>query len=260
MKGWHIVKRLACLVLTGLGAAFALPVSLSSSPSIAAERTTRAVIELFTSQGCSSCPPADALLAKLADDPTIVALSFPVDYWDYLGWKDTFARPEFSNRERDYASARGDRDVYTPQVVVDGRAHEVGSDAEGINEAIAATGGLLPISVGVEMAGDTVLAHIGGAVSANQTKATVWLVKYGRKETVNIGRGENSGHTVTYTNVVKEMQPVGLWKGQAMTVELPRDVISAAKNNGFALLLQTDMKGKPGPILGATILSDGNAS
>jgi hypothetical protein len=233
-----------------------------SIPGFALDRSARAVVELFTSQGCSSCPPADALLGKLSADPTLVVLSFPVDYWDYLGWRDTFAKPEYSAREHDYASLRGDREVYTPQAVIDGREHQIGSDAEGINQAITslASAGAMPVRVNVDVAGDIVVAHIGSAINSNEAKATVWLVKYGHQETVTIGRGENSGRTVTYTNVVKEMQPVGLWKGQAMTVELPRNVIKNGKNCGFALLLQTDVNGKPGPILGATILDDGSAT
>ncbi len=256
------MKRLTWLDFTSFGIAGLGVVSLLSAPAFALDRNTRAVVELFTSQGCSSCPPADALLEKLANDPTIVALSFPVDYWDYLGWKDTFAKPEYSKREHDYAALRGDREVYTPQAVIDGREHAIGSDAEGINRAITtlASAGALPVRVNVDMVGDTVIAHIGGAVNSNEAKATVWLVKYGHKEIVTIGRGENTGHTVTYTNVVKEMQPVGLWKGQAMTVELPRNAVTNGRNCGYALLLQTDIDGKPGPILGATILDDGSSS
>lgn len=256
------MKRLSWLGLGCLGAAGIGAVGLFSAPGFALDRNTRAVIELFTSQGCSSCPPADALLEKLSADPTIVALSFPVDYWDYLGWRDTFAKPEYSAREHDYAALRGDREVYTPQAVIDGREHAIGSDAEGINKAIASlsTAGALPVRVNVEMVGDVVVAHIGNASNSNEAKATVWLVKYGHKETVLIGRGENGGRTVTYTNVVKEMQPVGLWKGQAMTVELPRNAVTNGRNCGYALLLQTDIDGKPGPILGATILDDGSSS
>jgi len=256
------VRRLAKLVVTGLGLASVGALGLNASDGLAFDRNTRAVVELFTSQGCSSCPPADALMEKLATDPTIVALSFPVNYWDYLGWKDTFAKPEYSARQHDYAVLRGDREVYTPQAVINGREHAIGSDAEGINASITAqlTAGAMPIRLSVDMVGDTVVAHIGSAINSNEAKATVWLVKYGHKEIVAIGRGENGGHTVTYTNVVQEMQPVGLWKGQAMTVELPRNVITNGKNCGFALLLQTDVQGKPGPILGATILNDGTAS
>src|ERR1700704_387937 len=100
----------------------------------------RAVVELFTSQGCSSCPPADRIIGELAKDPSIIALSLPIDYWDYLGWKDTLADARFSARQKAYSQMRGDREVYTPQVVVNGSMHVVGSDREGIESAIGSTG------------------------------------------------------------------------------------------------------------------------
>src|SRR5471030_1876699 len=99
----------------------------------------RAVVELFTSQGCSACPPADRIIGELAKDPSVIALSMPIDYWDYLGWKDTFADARFSARQKAYSQVRGDRDVYTPQVVVNGSAHLVGSDRAGIESAIGDT-------------------------------------------------------------------------------------------------------------------------
>src|SRR6516165_825712 len=99
----------------------------------------RAVVELFTSQGCSSCPPADRILGELAKDPSIIALSMPIDYWDYLGWKDTLADARFSARQQAYSRVRGDRDVYTPQAVINGSTHVLGSDREGIEEAIDST-------------------------------------------------------------------------------------------------------------------------
>src|ERR1700733_16192445 len=106
-------------------------------PAVAAE--PRAVIELFTSQGCSSCPPADKVIGELAKDPSVIALSMPIDYWDYLGWKDTLADARFSARQKAYSQMRGDREVYTPQVVINGQAHVIGSDRAGIESAIGAT-------------------------------------------------------------------------------------------------------------------------
>src|SRR5271167_1979345 len=106
-------------------------------PAVAAE--PRAVIELFTSQGCSSCPPADKVVGELAKDPSVIALSMPIDYWDYLGWKDTLADSRFSARQKAYSQVRGDREVYTPQVVVNGSAHVIGSDRASIESAINAT-------------------------------------------------------------------------------------------------------------------------
>src|SRR3954465_15197222 len=99
----------------------------------------RAVVELFTSQGCSSCPPADQIIGELAKDPNVIALSMPIEYWDYLGWKDTLADSRFSARQKAYSQMRGDRDVYTPQVVVNGTVHVIGSDREGIDDAISDT-------------------------------------------------------------------------------------------------------------------------
>src|SRR6476659_9810490 len=119
-----------------------------------AEADPRAVVELFTSQGCSSCPPADQVIGDLSNDPSIIALSMPIDYWDYLGWKDTLADSRFSARQRAYSRMRGDREVYTPQVVVNGSTHVIGSDRAGIESAIAksaksATVMSVPVSMSV---------------------------------------------------------------------------------------------------------------
>src|SRR3954462_2077349 len=116
----------------------------------------RAVLELFTSQGCSSCPPADKIIGDLARDPSIIALSMPIDYWDYLGWKDTLADSRFSARQRAYSRMRGDREVYTPQVVVNGSTHVVGSDRTGIESAIGKTDtgtGVMSVPVTMSLAG-----------------------------------------------------------------------------------------------------------
>src|ERR1700761_3360928 len=99
----------------------------------------RAVVELFTSQGCSSCPPADKIIGELAKDPSVIAMSMPIDYWDYLGWKDTLADSRFSARQKAYSRARGDREVYTPQAIINGSVHVIGSDLAGIESAIGAT-------------------------------------------------------------------------------------------------------------------------
>jgi hypothetical protein len=113
----------------------------------------RAVIELFTSQGCSSCPPADKLLGELARDPTLVAMTLPVDYWDYLGWKDTLALHGHTNRQRAYSQVRGDREVFTPQVIVNGVLHVLGSDKAAIERAIAQSreGAVKPLALPVTM-------------------------------------------------------------------------------------------------------------
>src|ERR1700681_2672907 len=119
--------------------AYAIVVACTSAPFSHAGAEPRAVVELFTSQGCSSCPPADKLLSQFVSDPSLIPISLPIDYWDYLGWKDTLADPRNSARQRAYSRARGDREVYTPQVVVDGTVHALGSDKEAIEAAIASS-------------------------------------------------------------------------------------------------------------------------
>jgi hypothetical protein len=133
----------------------------------------RAVVELFTSQGCSSCPPADKIIGELAKDPSVIALSLPIDYWDYLGWKDTLADARFSARQKAYSQMRGDRDVYTPQVVVNGSVHVIGSDRAGIESAIGNTkkaGGVMSVPVTMSLEGKQLTVSV--AASGNGPAAT----------------------------------------------------------------------------------------
>ena len=156
-----------------------------------------AVVELFTSQGCSSCPPADALLGELAEKPGIVALSYSVDYWDYLGWQDTLGSPANSERQRNYARARGDGRVYTPQVVVDGILHANGANEAAIEMAMRnAAKRLQDVKVPVSMHadGDTLIVDVGAAPETSDKRAaTVWLAIAKEMETVEVARGENRG-------------------------------------------------------------------
>src|SRR5206468_6473599 len=146
----------------------------AAAPYSFAQAEPRAVIELFTSQGCSSCPPADQLLGELEDDPSLVSVSVPVDYWDYLGWKDTLADPRNTARQKAYAHARGDGQVYTPQVVVNGALHVVGSDRSAIEHAIAETrknGAMPALPVTLVLAGGQLTAEIA---DGRETRAEVW--------------------------------------------------------------------------------------
>jgi hypothetical protein len=213
----------------------------------------RAVVELFTSQGCSSCPPADKLLGELATRSDVLALSYNIDYWDYLGWKDTLASHDFSERQKAYAEARGDRQVYTPQMVVNGGEHVVGSNRPAVEAAIDRAAGVLPVPVDLALTDDAVEVKIGAASDAN-TKGTIWLVMYDSAVSVPIERGENRGETVTYHNVVRKVRPIAMWKGEAMTVDLPRSEQAHARTKHCAVLLQAETAaGEPGPILGVGV-------
>jgi hypothetical protein len=210
------------------------------------------VLELFTSQGCSSCPPADALLGELAEKPGIVALSYSVDYWNYLGWRDTLSSAANSDRQREYAKARGDGRVYTPQVVVDGLLHVVGSDESGIEQAMKdAAKRLANVRVPVSMRseGDTLVIDVGVAPEASYTrKATIWLAIAKEEETVAITRGENRGRTLSYHHPVRDLSPVGMWNGEAMTLRLPLKDLKTMGGDCLIALVQVE---NYGPVLGA---------
>lgn len=225
----------------------------------AEEGKIKAVLELFTSQGCSSCPPADALLQSYIERPDVLALSMPVDYWDYLGWKDTYASPEFSERQRDYAHARGDGKVYTPQVVVNGRLHEVGSRQRLIDKAIIAMDRLAPIDLPVtlKLADRTIIIEVGAVTDHREgQRCTVWLASVKKSGVVAIKRGENGGRKLTYRNIVRDLSPVGMWTGKSETFRLDSASVRRSDTDAFAVLVQ---QGTGGPIIGAAWL-DGPTS
>jgi hypothetical protein len=207
-----------------------------------------AVIELFTSQGCSSCPPADRLFAELARDPRVITLSLPVDYWDRLGWKDTFAKHAFTERQAAYSSERGDGAVYTPQAVVNGTVHAVGSQRAAIDAAVAASATSFPVALSVEHAGDHIAISIGGAATAAKT-GTILLVPFFAARDVRVGRGENADSTVTYTNIARDIVEAGTWSGAPVTLNIP--LKSYESYDGVVVMLQSGSTGRPGAILGA---------
>jgi hypothetical protein len=235
---------------------------IAMTPPSASAGEPRAVIELFTSQGCSSCPPADKVLGELARDPSLLTLSLAVDYWDYLGWKDTLALHGQSNRERAYAEARGDREVYTPQVVVNGIVHVLGSDKAAIENAIAATrrtAAPLTLPVTMTVADGMVTVQVPDAKDEHRS-AEVWLCPVTGKVTVAIGRGENNGHTLTYTNVVRRWVKLGEWNGKAQTFSIPLADLANANIalkdiDQVSVLVQSGAAAKPGLMLGAATAS-----
>jgi hypothetical protein len=214
----------------------------------------RAVIELFTSQGCSSCPPADKLAGELARDPSLIVLSLPIDYWDYLGWKDTLALPGHTNRQRAYSRTRGDREVYTPQVVVNGITHVLGSDKSAIDGAIAETHkkpGTLSVPVSLSVAGDQISVTVPAA--KDSAKGEIWLCPISRTVPVEIGRGENSGHTITYHNVVRRWVKLGDWTGAARSFKVPVGDVTGAGGDAVAIVVQAGTKEAPAGMLGAAV-------
>jgi hypothetical protein len=216
----------------------------------------RAVIELFTSQGCSSCPPADKLLSDLGGDSSLVTLSLPIDYWDYLGWKDTLAIPSHTLRQKAYSKARGDREVYTPQVVVNGVAQALGSDRAEIEKAVTKSqAGTLPVSIEVAVGDERVIVTLAKAAADGAPKGEVWLCPLSRSVTVDVGRGENRGRTITYTNVVRRWVRLGSWTGNSEMFTVPTDAIKSAGIDAIAVILQSGNAGKPGAVLGASLTS-----
>lgn len=229
--------------------------TLAAGPADAEDRAPIAVIELFTSQGCASSPAADTLLSELATDPAFVAISLPVTYWDYLGWTDTRGSQANTSRQFAYAARRRDRAVFTPQMVVNGRTPIVGSDADAVRAAIAeqVAGGIAP-SVPVSIRVVDALIEVSIGAGPGGQRATVWMGAVEPSVSVSVQRGENAGRRLTYTNVVRVLQPIGVWRGEAMSLELPADKIDRGGGTSAVVILQADVDGRPGEILGAAIL------
>jgi hypothetical protein len=212
-------------------AAMTLFAALAAAPAGA-----QVLVELFTSQGCNSCPPADKIVADMAAREDVLALSVHVDYWDYIGWKDTFAAPAHTERQRAYQKTLGARYVYTPQAVIAGAAETVGSNRAELERAIRAA---KRPSVAIEHDGRrlTIAAGEGGP-------AAVWLVRFEPRQEVDIARGENGGKRLAYANVVREWTRLGTWSGQALDLAL-----EAAPGTKAAVILQKEGAG-PGAVIG----------
>lgn len=223
------------------------PQSLQLAAGEDAARTV--VVELFTSQGCSSCPPADEILGELAGQPNILALSFHVDYWDYIGWKDPFASSQYTDRQREYAATLGLRYVYTPQIVIDGRHDVVGSHRREVTRAIQQSSETAPVvEVKLEAAdGGRAVLSPGNAPAGG---ATVWLVTFDDGHDTPVERGENRGRDLHNSNVVRELKPLGTWTGEAKSFPLDFAKARAEGRGGCAVIVQD---GRGGPVLGAAV-------
>ena len=191
---------------------------LLAAPALAADAAHPTVVELFQSQGCNSCPPANASLIQYSNRADILALTFAVDYWDRLGWKDTFASPEYTRRQYDYAHSMHNSGVYTPQVVVNGRVDGVGGDVSEV-EALARKVDRGASGPDVRVEGGEVAIGAGKAPAGG---AEVWVALYDpRVIEVPVARGENAGHTLAHKNVVRKMVLIGHWTGAEARLPLP---------------------------------------
>lgn len=233
--------------------------AVSSTVSLAAEITQpKAVVELFTSQGCHSCPPADKIIGEYSQDPDVLGLSWHVDYWDYLGWKDVFASKANTQRQYAYARSLKESQVYTPQAVINGRTHAVGSRKGDIKKAITAfnksnRGMIVPIKV--TMTDSSIKITIDNTVDA--ADATLYMVFFNKEQKVKIKRGENGGKTLTYHNVVHDSQALGMVKANGLEMEFPMAEMKRQGYDGCALILQkSDSAGNPSAIVGATVITD----
>lgn len=242
MKGPIMLRApLTLPLLALLAACSAAPAAEApvKSPSVG-DASRPVVIELFQSQGCSSCPPAIVNVNAVADRPDILALTFAVTYWDRLGWKDTFASPAYTKRQWDYANASGRGQVFTPQVIVNGETSIVGARRAQLDQAIASAR---------KLTGSPAITAAQGTVSIGAGRiagpATVWLVRYdSRAQQVKIGAGENSGRTLAHKNVVRELVPLGAWTGKQVSLAVPNGPTGLKT----AVLVQ---RGTGGPIVAA---------
>jgi len=226
-----------------LGAAAVL-----ARPALAAVKRP-VIVELFTSQGCSSCPPADAYFKALKDQPDVVALSYHVDYWDYLGWRDTLGSPECSQRQYDYAKSRGDKNVYTPQTIINGGGHFVGSQRARVSSGIDVARSETETNwVDMEMTHNNTDISISIPTGNPISEATLWLMAFTPHVSTEIKKGENAGHTVDYFNVVRKMVPAGMWHGEAAKIVLPKGSVVPESCKGWVALLQ---EGTVGRVIGA---------
>lgn len=266
-----LTSTLAAMVL-------AAPIALAGSPHEAPGAMPKApspplppgekpvVVELFTSQGCSDCPPADALLGELAKRKDVIALTLPVTYWDMMGWKDTFASEANTVRQKAYAKQMGRSGVYTPQIVVNGMADVVGGRRDQVINVIAAHTRDKPnIPIRVNVSPKVVQIAIGGDEDTDKDKdkdkddnddndndCTIWVMHTLNHADVKVGEGENKGRALGYTNIVRDLKAVGLWKGDAVTLKLPRNALAGAPHDGLVVLLQRDRYGQ---IVGATMVA-----
>jgi hypothetical protein len=231
---------------TFVAIAFALTIS---APCLAKRQV---VLELYTSQGCSSCPPADALIERLSDRPDLLTLSLPVTYWDMLGWKDTLASEANTKRQKAYSATMGRGGVYTPQIIVDGITDVVGSREAQVEAAVGARrADMREVPITLSASPGALHIGIGALPEKNAADGTVWLFHVLSHAFVRIGGGENRGRNLDYRNVVRDVRAVALWKGLPLSLDIPRGDQSLPGYDSVAVLVQ---EGSYGRVIGARMI------
>ena len=255
MKNKLVTSRRTALFL---GAVTAFSLITGSSLALAddppAEGSQQVVVELYTSQGCSSCPPADKILGELANQPNVIPLSLNVDYWDYLGWRDTLGSSKHTKRQKQYAASRGSRQVYTPQMIINGHLDVVGSQRGKVMAAVKKEQTTtLRVPMKISETSKEITIDVGDSPNSQlMSKATIWVLVTSPKVSIPIERGENRGRKITYHNVVRQLVPAGMWNGKAIRITLPKDGLGMSGNRDCIVLLQ---KGNVGKIIGVARMS-----
>ncbi len=232
-------------------------ISRAESPDGKLSLQNPVVVELFTSQGCSSCPPADDVLAEFSRQKDILALSYSVDFWDYLGWKDTFAQPDCVIRQRKYNISLGKSGIYTPQMIIQGTHDLVGSRQQTAKRMVARMRADMTArqqatpDIIFTLAGNMIDLGISPRKTGSSPRATIWIIGYDYEKTVTITDGELKGQIKKYHNVVQAIKRIGSWRGKDIRLTLSRQDIGERDYDGYALLLQT---GGTGPIIAAAKL------
>ena len=216
------------------------------------------VVELFTSQGCSNCPKADRAIESLAKREDVVTVAYHVDYWNYMGWQDTLSAKENTERQYGYAKTLGIKNVFTPQIVLNGLRDTKLTNPDRIVEELGRLRGTregLPVAVSAELSPEEMTISIGNDAATGIDKADVVVAYFRKHSAVEIQKGENQGKKIVYRNAVTKLETVGIWEGKALTVKLPAAVLAKRGFDGCAILLQSrDADNNPGRILGAAAL------
>ncbi len=246
----RILSVLCIILLSAVKLSYAEPEMVSSGG------RNLVVVELFTSQGCNLCPPADKILTEFSRQENILALSYSVDYWNYLGWKDTLAKPECTDRQKKYNMSLGKNGVYTPQMIIQGDHDVIGSRRDLAQEMVskarlhATEHKLDGLEITFDMTGDMIDLRISAREKERQ--ATIWVIGYDHERTVNIMGGELGGQIRKYHNVVQSIKRVGSWTGEDVKLTLSKQDIGDGAYDAYALLLQDE---ETGPIIAAAKLN-----